>query len=148
MDLDLQRYQALINQVKTGEKEVKTFLSFLEEKTSWHTSPASTRFHNSFARGLLRNSILVAELLLKLKKIMSPDMNNETSVIAGLFHDVGKVGLPGKPLYLSNTEKRTNYGERSYIINPLLVYVVRLKWTNFSNLSLRYPGGPGLCFSC
>jgi len=123
MDLEQQRYHALINQVKTREKEMKTFLSFLEEETSWLISPASTRFHNNFEQGLLRHSIAVAELLLQLKELLSPDINNESCVIVGLFHDVGKVGLPGKPLYLPNTEIRSSHGERKYIVNPKLVYM-------------------------
>jgi len=76
---------------------VNVFLSFLEEKTSWLTSPASTRFHSNFEQGLLRQCIAAAELLLQLKEILSPDINNERCVIAGLFHDVGKIALPGKP---------------------------------------------------
>jgi len=121
--LERERYQALKTQVKAREKEVNAFLSFLEEKTSWLTAPASTRFHNSFEQGLLRHSVLVAELLLKLKALLSPDISNESCVIVGLFHDVGKVGLPGKPLYLPNIEKIPNRGERKYIVNPNLVYL-------------------------
>jgi len=116
-------YHDLKPQIKAREKEVNAFLTFLEEKTSWLTAPASTRFHNNFEQGLLRHSVLVAELLLKIKAIWSPDISNESCVIVGLFHDVGKVGLPGKPLYLPNIEKRPNRGERKYIINPDLVYM-------------------------
>ncbi|HPD60225.1 MAG TPA: HD domain-containing protein [Thermodesulfobacteriota bacterium] len=123
MDFEQTRYRALINQVKTREKEVRSFLAFLQEKTSWLTSPASTRFHNNFEQGLLRHSILVSELLLQLKEIWSPDINNESCVICGLFHDVGKVGLPGKPLYLPNPEGRSKCGEKKYTINPDLVYL-------------------------
>ena len=116
-------YHDLKPQIKAREKEVNAFLTFLEEKTAWLTAPASTRFHNNFEQGLLRHSVLVAELLLKIKAIWSPDISNESCVIVGLFHDVGKVGLPGKPLYLPNIEKRPNRGERKYIINPDLVYM-------------------------
>jgi len=116
-------YHDLKPQIKAREKEVNAFLTFLEEKTFWLTAPASTRFHNNFEQGLLRHSVLVAELLLKIKAIWSPDISNESCVIVGLFHDVGKVGLPGKPLYLPNIEKRPNRGERKYIINPDLVYM-------------------------
>jgi len=66
---------------------------------------------------------LVAELLLKIKAIWSPDISNESSVIVGLFHDVGKIGLPGKPLYLPNLENRKNPERKKYIVNPDLVYM-------------------------
>jgi len=117
------QYHFLKTEVKERSKEVNAFLSFLEEKTSWLTAPASTRFHNSFEQGLLQHSIVVAELLLKIKALWSPDISNESCVIVGLFHDVGKIGLPGKPLYLPNIEKMPNRGERKYIVSPDLVYM-------------------------
>ena len=67
-------YHDLKPHVNIRTKEVDAFLTFLEEKTSWLTSPASTRFHNNFEQGLLRHSVLVAELLLKIKAIWSPDI--------------------------------------------------------------------------
>jgi len=117
------QYHFLETEVKARSKEVNAFLSFLEEKTSWLTAPASTRFHNCFEQGLLRHSVVVADLLLKIKALWSPDIPNESCVIVGLFHDVGKVGLPGKPLYLPNIEKMPNRGERKYIVSPDLVYM-------------------------
>lgn len=118
-----QRYQILLSHVRKRAREVGTFLFFLEEKTSWLTSPASTRFHNNFEQGLFQHSILVTETLLKLKEVLSSNIDNESCVIVGLFHDVGKVGLPGKPLYLPNREKEPDSEEVSYIINPKLVYM-------------------------
>ena len=117
------QYHFLETEVKARSKEVNAFLSFLEEKTSWLTAPASTRFHNCFDQGLLRHSILVAEMLLKIKAVWSPDISNESCVIVGLFHDVGKVGLPGKPLYLPNPENMENPERKKYIVNPNLVYM-------------------------
>jgi len=102
------------------EKEVKTFVHFLEEKTSWLTSPASIHFHNNFEKGLLLHSIFVAETLLKIKETLSPNIDNESCVIVGLFHDVGKVGLPGKPFYLPNPNR---YSARRYIINPEVIFM-------------------------
>ena len=114
-----ERYRGLINLVKTREKEVRDFIRFLEEETSWLTSPASTRFHNDFEGGLLEHSISVMETLLKIKEILAPHIESESCVIVGLFHDVGKVGYPGKPYYLPNPNGYD--ARRKYIVNPEIV---------------------------
>ncbi|MCZ7397893.1 MAG: hypothetical protein O8C59_05250 [Candidatus Methanoperedens sp.] len=50
--------------------------------------------------GLLENSIGVAETLLQMRAVLAPEISEESCVIVGLFHDIGKVGMPGKPYYL------------------------------------------------
>ena len=54
-----QKYHGLIDLVHRRENEVRIFIRFLEEETSWLSSPASTRFHNDFDGGLLQHSISV-----------------------------------------------------------------------------------------
>ena len=34
--------------------------------------------------------------------LWAPDIGDESVVVAALFHDLGKVGYPGKPHYLPN----------------------------------------------
>ncbi len=117
-----ERYRGFIDLVERRGKEVSDFIRFLEEETSWLTSPASTRFHNDFEGGLLKHSISVAETLIKVKGILAPAIDNESCVIVGLFHDVGKVGFPGKPFYLPNPDKEGGRKSgRRYIVNPEVV---------------------------
>jgi hypothetical protein len=117
-----QRYDGLLGLVDRRKGEVFEFISFLEAETSWLISPASTRFHNDFEGGLLQHSISVAETLFKIKEILAPSIENESCVIVGLFHDVGKVGFPGKPYYLPNPDKEGGRKSgRRYIINPEVV---------------------------
>ncbi len=116
-----EKYRGLIDVVKTREKEVRDFIRFLEEETLWLTSPASTRFHNDFEGGLLKHSISVAETLIKVKGILAPAIDNESCVIVGLFHDVGKVGFPGKPYYLANPQGSELRSKRKYIVNREVV---------------------------
>jgi len=117
-----EKYHGLIDLVHRREKEVRDFIRFLEEETSWLSSPASTRFHNDFEGGLLSHSVSVTEILLKIKEILAPDIDSESCVIVGLFHDVGKVGYAGKPYYIANPNKQdpTNRG-RKYVVNPEVV---------------------------
>ena len=96
------RYIALQARVTKREKEFRAFIKMLDTETSWLTSPASTRFHLNTEKGLLLHSVAVAENLLKFRDFLSPKISDESCVIVGLFHDVGKVGMPGKPLYIKN----------------------------------------------
>jgi hypothetical protein len=118
------RYRFLVAQVKKREQEVHRFITSLEEKTSWLSAPASTRFHNDCEQGLLLHSISVTETLLKMKEMLYPSIDDEDCIIVGLFHDVGKAGLPGKPYYLPNPDIAgiRNRG-RKYIVNPNAVFM-------------------------
>ncbi len=97
-----ERYKVLKQKVSVRQLEFKRFIDFLERETSWLTSPASTRYHLNIEGGLLLHSVGVAETALKLRYLLAPDLSEESVVITALFHDVGKVGQPGKPYYLPN----------------------------------------------
>jgi hypothetical protein len=96
------RYESLKQKVSDRKQPFDNFIHFLEKETSWLTSPASTRFHLCEEGGLLKHSVGVAETLLKFREFLAPGISEESCVIVGLFHDVGKVGMPGKPLYIPN----------------------------------------------
>jgi len=52
--------------------------------------------------GLVEHSLNVVRTLLRLRGELAPDLGTESCVIVGLYHDVGKVGMPGRPYYLPN----------------------------------------------
>jgi hypothetical protein len=97
-----QRYSVLKAKVVKRKEAFDSFIQMLETYTSWLTSPASTRFHLHEGKGLLEHSVGVAENLLKFRDFLAPEIPDESCVIVGLFHDVGKIGMPGKPLYIKN----------------------------------------------
>lgn len=113
------KYEQLKQKVQDRKKSFHKFINFLEKETAWLTSPASTRFHLCEEGGLLTHSVNVTENLLKLREALAPGISEESCVIVGLLHDTGKVGVPGKALYLpSQTEgKKSN----RYTVNPDLV---------------------------
>jgi len=37
--------------------------------------------------------------MLKQKNTLAPEISDESCVVTALFHDLGKVGMPGNPLY-------------------------------------------------
>lgn len=118
------RYEALKSKVVTRKSDFDAFIHMLETETSWLTSPASTRFHLNTEGGLLEHSVGVAEALLKLKETLAPELSDESCVIVGLLHDVGKIGMPGKPRYIKNdNEWEIKNRNLTYNINPDEVYM-------------------------
>jgi 23S rRNA maturation-related 3'-5' exoribonuclease YhaM len=117
-------YQRLIALVKDRQKEITEFERFLREETCWITSPASTRFHLAVGGGLVQHSVNVATTLLKLRETLAPDLSEESCVIVGLYHDIGKLGMPGKPYYLPNpSEWHVKNRGIKYIVNNDLVHM-------------------------
>ena len=101
MDL-MTKYKDLQTKIVKRKENFDKFIDFLETETSWLTSPASTRYHLAIESGLLKHSVGVAETLLHFRESFAPEISEESCVIVGLFHDIGKVGYPGIPLYLKN----------------------------------------------
>lgn len=119
-----ERYEALKNRVIKRKKDFVSFMNMLEHGTSWLTSPASTRFHLNKESGLLEHSVGVTETLLKLRESFAAQLPEESCVIVGLLHDVGKIGMPGKPRYIKNdNEWEIQKRNMAYKINPREVYM-------------------------
>jgi len=119
-----ERYEALKKKVVRRKKEFNAFINMLEKETSWLTSPASTRFHLNKEGGLLEHSVGVSETLLKFREALAPQISEEACIIVGLLHDVGKIGMPGKPRYIKNdNEWEIRKRNMTYKINPKEVYV-------------------------
>ena len=117
-------YKGLIAKIGNRRKEAAEFENFLKTQTSWLTSPASTRYHLCKEGGLIEHSANVANTLLKLRRVLAPELSEESCVIVALYHDVGKVGMPGKPYYLPNPDKwQVRYRKIFYIINKSLTYM-------------------------
>jgi len=116
------QYNALFERTLSRRDQILAFKSFLEKETTWLMSPASTRFHLCVEHGLLIHSVGVTENALKIKDLLAPDITDESVIVAALFHDVGKLGLPGKPYYLPN-DNRWEIEKRgiAYKVNPELV---------------------------
>lgn len=113
MDKELrQRYEALKAKVKRRAGDFANLMDFIETKTAWLTAPASTRFHLCREYGLLEHSVNVAETLLRIKDTLYPLIEDESCVIVGLLHDLGKAGTPEGAQYLKNepTERQRQYG--------------------------------------
>jgi hypothetical protein len=118
----IERYETLKRKIIERKYPFDRFMAFLEGETTWLTSPASTRFHLAEEQGLLKHSVGVTETLLRFRETFAPNIQEESCIIVGLLHDVGKLGMPGKPLYLPNDNEWMvkNRGVR-YKINPEVI---------------------------
>ena len=113
MDKELQkRYDVLKAKVVRRADDFADLIEFLETKTAWLMAPASTRFHLSREHGLLEHSVNVAETLLRMKDTLYPLIEDESCVIVGLLHDLGKAGTSEGAQYLKNqpTERQRAAG--------------------------------------
>lgn len=118
------RYEALKAKVVKRRTQFEEFVRMMETETTWLESPASTRFHLNVKSGLLQHSVGVTETLLRLRSALAPEISEESCVIVGLFHDAGKVGMPGKPRYLPNDNKwEVEKLNKTYKVNPDEVYM-------------------------
>jgi hypothetical protein len=113
------RYHELFDLLGPRKPQVLAFKDFIERETSWLTSPASTRFHLNIERGLLLHSVGVTYNAIGIRDLLAPDIPDESIVIAALFHDLGKVGYPGKPYYLRNdVQWEVSKRNMTYKVNP------------------------------
>lgn len=117
-------YNDLLELVTGRSDSVRRFDEFLRSETAWLTAPASTRFHLAKPGGLVEHSVNVVRTLLRLREVLAPETSEESCVIAGLYHDLGKVGLPGQPYYLPWPKdwRPSRHGAR-YVVNRDLVYM-------------------------
>lgn len=100
------------------EREGKDKLLEYLEKNGYFTAPCSSQYHLAEEGGLLEHSVNVTELMLELVPILNQDYKmsrnvtvlDESIVIVGLFHDLGKAAYYYKPNYVDNILKS---GKRS-----------------------------------
>lgn len=131
-DLQL-RYRKLKNMVTERKAPFTRLIHHLETETSWLTTPASTRFHLCREEGLLEHSVNVAETMLKLKNILAPGITDESCVIVSLLHDLGKVGMPGRPQYTEGGKYPYSYNrDLVYLSVPVRSLYLALPWLSLS----------------
>lgn len=125
-DILYERLDNLKECISTRKKEFNEMLQYLENETEFFSAPASTKYHLCKEQGLFEHSLNTAETALALKKVLAPELSDESCVIAGLFHDLGKAGMPGNPQYLkthiSKNENRYGY-QPLYRYNKDLLYL-------------------------
>ncbi|MBR5182666.1 MAG: hypothetical protein IKT20_06810 [Clostridiales bacterium] len=115
VDVNKDNVDTLYSQLKAAIVKRKTefdhFIDFLENRTSWLTAPAEIKGPLACEKGLLIRSVAVAKQLLRIKDTIMPQLDEESAIIIALFHEVGKVGIEGKPLFIQ--EESSSLGSTS-----------------------------------
>ncbi len=122
----LEKYEYFKSLVTERKSEFETLMNFVENETSYLIAPASSRFHLSKEGGLLEHSVNVCETLLRLREAIAPALSIESCVVTALLHDLGKAGMPGRPMYVPNkpTAKQKQYGySAAYHTSDKLTYL-------------------------
>ena len=104
-------YNDLKSKIIKRKTEFDHFIDFLENRTSWLTAPAEVKGPLACEKGLLIRSVAVAKQLLRIKDTIMPQLDEESAIIIALFHEVGKVGIEGKPLFIQ--EESSSLGTTS-----------------------------------
>ena len=104
VDVNASNVDELYGQLKAAIVKRKTefdhFIDFLENRTAWLTAPAELKGPLACEKGLLIRSVSTAKQLLRIKDTIMPQLDEESAIIIALFHEVGKAGIEGKPLYI------------------------------------------------
>ncbi len=75
------------------EKLAAHIISYLENKTDFYTSPASLKYHEAFAGGLVYHSLCVYNKMLELIKLPSfQNVDIASATLVALTHDWCKIG--------------------------------------------------------
>lgn len=132
----MEKYEYLKDLVTSDRREsFLDLMKWIEENTAYLTAPASTKYHLSIEQGLLEHSVSVCTTMIKLKKLVAPEITDEQCVIVRLLHDLGKAGTDRGPQYIENepTERQKQYG---YKANPPYLYNKDLLWSEHEIRSL------------
>ena len=84
---------------KIERKGVGSLLTWLED-SNFYLAPASTSHHLAEDGGLVEHSINVCEIALKLNLMLGQPVEDESVLIASLFHDLGMHQYFGKDYYV------------------------------------------------
>lgn len=85
-----ERFLSLCSKIERAG--INDLLDWLE-KSDFYTCPASTKFHDVCAGGLLQHSLNVYDELKRLLTVYSVKVNEESIIIVSLFHDLCKVNF-------------------------------------------------------
>ena len=101
------KYRSLVDLIENlgAPYRCEQFASLIDDLTAlgYFTAPASHKYHLAYRGGLLIHHVTVASVLLQLKRLLYPSISDESCVITGLLHDVGKLGTRNRPYYKSRT---------------------------------------------
>jgi len=90
------KFRGLCDKCPTRGQALSEMLDDLDERLCLAPASAKVDYHGAFPGGLVDHSLRVLNNLVVLNNGYGWKLNKEAMIIAALFHDIGKVGMPGK----------------------------------------------------
>ncbi len=121
IEKDIQLFYKAIDKI-SDDKRKQQILNFVDKiKDFYFTAPASSKldYHDCCVGGLLHHSLEVFRKFAAICKLWAPEIETDSIIICGLFHDVGKAcTINGLPFYIEETEKWKVERGNFYFHNP------------------------------
>lgn len=162
------RFKNLLSNLMSRKYEAEKVYTFLLEKTDFFTAPASTKYHGSYAGGLVEHSLAVYENLITLYRIYKDKLpqaiNADSLIIVSLLHDICKINFyklgtknvkneetgqwQKEQYYFIDDQIPLGHGEKSVIILQSYInltadeiYAIRWHMGGFDDTSRSWAGG-------
>lgn len=122
------KFTSLCEKLGDRSPAVINMLEDLDMRLALCPASAKTDYHGAFPGGLVDHSLRVLQNLMVLNKGYGWQLNKESMIIGALFHDLGKIGMPGKgtenDFYIDQTDswRRDKLGE-VYKYNDSIQYL-------------------------
>ena len=107
----------------TGRTGMINLIDYMEEG-GFFTAPCSSKYHLCREGGLAEHSLNVYYGMLEIDKALNAGLPNDSIIICGILHDLGKMGDYGKANYIENILKSGKVSTAEpYKTNPELSYI-------------------------
>ena len=108
--------------ISTKREGIGSLIEYMDNN-GFFRAPCSTQHHLCKRGGLAEHSLNVMETMLKIASALGLSLEYQDSIIiTGLLHDVGKAGFNGIPNYISNVLKKGEISKtKPYEVNKELL---------------------------
>jgi len=96
IETNWKRFYALCGKLGDRSESVIAMLDELDERLCLCPGSAKRDYHGAFPGGLVDHSLRVLNNLVILNKSYDWRLSKDSMIITALFHDLGKIGMPGK----------------------------------------------------
>lgn len=134
-----QTRQEIIKLLKQSNREgIDQLIAWLCD-TDFFISPAAVNHHSNFRGGLAAHSLSVYKILCKFNEMANTQLPDDILIVAGLLHDVCKIGIYRKKLfgYKHRDDFPVGHGDKSIM---LLQQFIQLKGAEL--YLIRFHMGP------
>ena len=88
----------------TKREGIEDLIAYMQ-KHHFEDAPCSTKYHLAEPGGLLKHSLNVYDLMVKLNESLKANVPRDSIILCSLLHDLGKMGDYGKAYYIDNILK-------------------------------------------